>query len=75
MERDELKWLMSGYVATMIRSERKRQGLTLYKLSEISGVHVANLCKIEAGDTCPRIDTLQSICKALNIEIRLPISL
>lgn len=75
MERGELKWLITGYVATIIRKERERQGLTVYKLAELSGVHAANIHKIEDGENCPRIDTMQAICKALNIEIRLPIKL
>lgn len=73
MKRDELKILVSDKIADVIKSERKKQGWTLYKLAEKSGVPAGNLSRIESGLYCPRIDTLQRICYALKLEMSIPL--
>lgn len=72
MEKEILKIQVAGSIAETVKKERERLGWTLYKLSQKTGIPAGNLCRIESGLYCPRIDTLQRICCALKIEISFP---
>ena len=52
-----------------IREERKRQLLTIEKLSEIAGITENFLGKIERGEGTPSLQTIDSIACALNVSI------
>ena len=53
-----------------VRKVRKEKGITLVKLSEISGVSVGYLCHLEKGSRKnPSIETMEKISKALNKSI------
>ena len=52
-----------------IRTERKKQGLTLNDLCELSGVAYATLCKIERGHPSARLDSLVSVSRALGMKL------
>ena len=53
-----------------INAIRKKSGMSLYELSEKSGVPLGTLSKITAGITAdPKIATLQAIAKALSCTI------
>ena len=48
---------------------RKKQGISQYKLSRLSGVSQAHISLIEAGKKNPTIDLLEQLCDALQITI------
>ena len=53
-----------------VKKIRKEKGITLVKLSEISGVSVGYLCHLEKGSRKnPSIETMEKISKALNKSI------
>ena len=50
-----------------VKKIREEKGITLVKLSEMSGVSVGYLCHLEKGSRKnPSIETMQKISKALN---------
>jgi transcriptional regulator with XRE-family HTH domain len=49
--------------------QRKRKGLSQEALSELSGINLRTLQRIEKGDSTPRGATLKSLCQALEINI------
>ena len=50
-----------------IEKIRKEKGLTLLKLSDLSGISVGYLCHLERGTRKnPSIDVMEKIAKALN---------
>ena len=50
-----------------IRKVREEKGLTLLKLSDLSGVSVGYLCHLEKGSRSnPSIEVMEKIAEALN---------
>lgn len=56
-------------MGSRLKEFRKRRGLTLAKLAEISGLSVSSLSKIERDLNVPTVVNLQKICVALNVTI------
>jgi transcriptional regulator with XRE-family HTH domain len=59
----------SGYhravlAARMLRTARRRAGLTQRDLAEASGIPQSSIARIERGATVPRIDTFQRLLQA-----------
>ena len=52
---------------TRLQEWRKRQGLSLRQLGELSGVHYVSIAKLEAGEIDPQLSTLLKLCRALHI--------
>ena len=52
-----------------IREERKKQGLTLNELCELSGVAYTTLSKIEQGHPSARLDSVGSVARALGMKL------
>jgi len=53
-----------------VKKARKEKGITLVKLSELSGVSVGYLCHLERGSRKnPSIEIMEKISKALNKSI------
>ena len=53
-----------------VKKVRQEKGITLVKLSEISGVSVGYLCHLEKGSRKnPSLETMGKISKALNKSI------
>lgn len=52
-----------------IRDERKKQGLTLNDLCELSGIAYATLNKLEQGHPSARLDSLGSVARALGMKL------
>jgi len=52
-----------------IRVERKKQKLTQTDLCDLSGVAYATLNKIEQGHPSVRLDSLDSVCRALGMKL------
>lgn len=58
-------------IAGRIKAAREAQGMTLRQLSEQTGVNISNLSRIERGEVSPTLETLQTICKALGLTLRI----
>lgn len=58
-----------GEAGWRIRTERKKQGLTLHELCELSGVAYATLNKIEQGHPSVQLDSLGSVTRALGMKL------
>lgn len=56
-----------------IKERRKILHVTQETLSEISGVGLRTLKQLESGKGNPTLETLQKICDALGLEIKLEI--
>jgi transcriptional regulator with XRE-family HTH domain len=52
-----------------LREWRKRRGLTLKKLADLSGIHWVSVAKLEAGRSDPQLSTLLKLCGALHITL------
>lgn len=53
-----------------IKKIREDKGLTLLKLSDLSGISIGYLCHLERGSrNNPSIEVMQKIAKALNKNI------
>jgi ribosome-binding protein aMBF1 (putative translation factor) len=52
-----------------IRAERKKQGLTLNDLCELSGIAYSTLNKIEQGHASARLDSLGNVARALGMRL------
>jgi transcriptional regulator with XRE-family HTH domain len=58
--------MLLHYLATTLRQERERQGLTLAQLSERCGIDQAALSRLENGrNENPTVDTLYRVAAAL----------
>lgn len=49
---------------------RQGDGVTLRNLSNYTGITPANLCRIEAGKSDPRLSTLEAILDALGYRLQ-----
>jgi len=52
-----------------LREIRERGGLSLRRLAAESGVGVATLARLEAGEYDPRLSTLRKLAKALRVSV------
>lgn len=73
MKNEETKLLTAGTVARMIYRARIEKRWSVFRLAAKSGVDAALIYRIEEGMNAPRIDTLQKICTALELEITFPL--
>ena len=73
MQNDETKLLTAGTVARMIYRARIEKRWSVFRLAAKSGIDTALIYRIEEGMNAPRIDTLQKICEALELEITFPL--
>lgn len=60
---------MPTYTGDMIRKYRTEKGLTQKKLGELCGIADSNIRKYESGNQNPKIETLQKIADALDIDM------
>lgn len=56
---------------TVIRFHRKKSGLTQKELADLAGVGKTSVFDIEHGKPTVQLETLQRICRVLNIDITL----
>ncbi len=54
-------------LGTGIRQVREQAGLSLRDLAELTGMAHSTIMRIEQGEVSPRTDSLERICKALNV--------
>ncbi len=52
-----------------VRAYRQQQNLTVAEMSELTGLSVGMLSKIENGNTSPSLNTLQLLANALNVSL------
>ena len=57
----------------MIYRARVEKRWSVFRLAAKAGVDAALIYRIEEGMSTPRIDTLQKICAALELEITFPL--
>ena len=55
--------------AERMREARKKKGLTQKQLGEMLGVSQSMIGQFESGKHAPRMDTVEKICKALDLDI------
>ena len=53
-----------------IQAERRKHGMSLYRLSRLSGVSIRHLHMIEDGKHDVRVSTLQKTLKAFNQQLK-----
>jgi transcriptional regulator with XRE-family HTH domain len=56
-------------IAALIRSHRLRRNLTLTQLSELSGISVAHLSRLENGQRTPTVRLLLQLARALGVPL------
>jgi DNA-binding XRE family transcriptional regulator len=56
-------------IGTLIRQQRKQQGLTLVGLCELSEVSYTTLVKLEKGNPSARLDILNRVLNALGLKL------
>ena len=56
-------------ISQRIRQLRLEKNLTLDQLAARSGINRGTIHRIESGEGSPRVDTLESLCRALGIEL------
>lgn len=61
--------LVQCSVGKRVKEIRKKQGITLQKLSEKSGLSSGYLSNLERNVISPTIDQLQKVCFSLNVNI------
>jgi transcriptional regulator with XRE-family HTH domain len=59
---------MASNIGSHIMAERVGRGLTQQQLADVVGVTRASICRYESGKRTPKIDTLQKIAKALDVD-------
>lgn len=57
-------------IAARIRFFREQKGYTVNKLANLAGVSQSYLRSIELGDKNPTVETLSTVCWALDISLR-----
>ena len=70
---DDTKIIVQLCIARKIKEAREAKGWTVYKLACKSGVNASHIYRLEDGFLSARIDTLHRLCKALDIEIKVPL--
>ena len=58
-----------GELADVLRTERKKQKLTLKDLSELSGISYSTLVKLESGDDAVNLKTLKQAARTLGVRL------
>lgn len=58
-------------ILKQIKEIRKQKGVTTYELSELTGIDQGAISRIENGKANPTLKTLEKICEALKIKLKL----
>lgn len=70
---NETKTITQYQIGKMIREAREAKGWTIYSVAAESGIHEAAIWRIERGVNSIRVDTLQKLCTALDLEVTFPL--
>lgn len=57
-----------------IEEARRAKGWTIYELAKRTGLGETHLKKLEQGVYSCRVDILEKVCKALEIEVVIPLA-
>lgn len=57
------------FIGPSIRKLRSERGLTISRVSEVSGIFQPNITRIELSQHNPHIDTLERLAKAIGIRV------
>lgn len=60
---------MSVSIIDDLKDERLRQGISIRKMAELTGMSKSTIINIESGEVSPRIETVYTIAKVLGCEI------
>ena len=60
-------------LAKILKTARKKAGLTQAEVAEKAGIHFNYYARVERGEATPRVDIVENIAKALKIEVKLPL--
>ena len=58
-------------VVETLRNNRRRRGITLSKLSELSQFNLSQISQIENGRVDPRLSSIETLAGALGLEVAL----
>jgi len=61
--------LVSSEVASILKKEREKRGLSMTRVAEMSGLSQGMISLIERQQRNPSLDSLLRICIALNIQL------
>ena len=67
--REERENVLEVAIGRVVRAYRKQQNITVAELSELTGLSIGMLSKIENGNTSPSLNTLQSLANALSVPL------
>lgn len=56
-------------IGRAVRGHRKQQNMTVSNLSDLTGLSIGMLSKIENGNTSPSLSTMQSLANALSVPL------
>lgn len=56
-------------IAEIVKTTRKRKGLTMKQLADRSGTSLQTIFKIETNRVVPRMDTMLALMEAMDYEI------
>jgi transcriptional regulator with XRE-family HTH domain len=62
---------MSDYIGDTIKDLRHSQGLTLRKLSDMSGVNETSICHWETGHSEPRWSYAEAVLNAMGYSVKI----
>ena len=60
---------IAAEVPRLLREERVRRGLSIYRLAKMSGVSQQMISYVERGMRNPTLDTLLRIANGLNVDL------
>lgn len=58
-------------IGARLQEQRKKLGITRYRVSKDTGIHYGYLKDLEEGKRSMSIDMLSRLCEALKLEIKL----
>ncbi|MFK7746561.1 MAG: helix-turn-helix domain-containing protein [Roseobacter sp.] len=66
---DNREKVLEVAIGREVRAYRRKQEITVAELSQITGISIGMLSKIENGNTSPSLTTLQSLANALSVPL------
>lgn len=67
--RDARENVLEVAIGRVVRAYRKQQNITVAELSDLTGLSIGMLSKIENGNTSPSLNTLQTLANALSVPL------
>lgn len=64
---------ISTVIAELVKTSRESKGWSRYRLAKEAGITAVHVKGIEDGELSMRVDTINMLCKTLNLVVYLPI--